>query len=299
MKTDGLITEELVPAAAIAATIYLAGRVVLDGDGQTDEQRAAREQTQTGAPTDTPGQQLPGVPDYIKVFIGQQTKALRDRGALPESSSNGKVLPVTTRRLATQVLDYWRDEINRLCGFADDKLDPSGSLLPLKGGQQHASPLVPTFALAMYDGVVSFDSAAAIVRGWNRWVPAVNHAIAADVSVFGSPVSKLDDPMSAAATEEFWEAIRGLAIAVDVDRAVPDHAGYLWIALGEEALALPGRVGELAADLAEQAAGGVLGLAWNALKPIVFSPLGLAAIGFGLWLYRAELGAFARRLKRV
>ena len=298
MKTDGLLTEELVPAAAIAATIYLAGRVALDGDGMTDEQRAAREQTQTGAPTDAPGQVLPGVPDYIKVLIGQQTKALKERGVLDQASSNSKVLPVTTRRFATQVLDYWRDEINRLCGFGDDKLDPIGSLLPIKGAQGHVE-LVPTFALALYEGVVSFDSAAALVRGWNRWLPSVQHALAANLSPFGNVASKLDDPMSAAATEEFWEAIRGLAIAVDVDRAVPDHAGYLWIAIAEEAQALPGRVGELAAQLAEQAAGGVLGLLWGVLKPIVFSPVGLAAIGVVAWLYRAELGAFARRLKHV
>lgn len=293
-----LTLQELWPAAAIAGALYL-GRSLLK-DGMTDEQRAARAQTNSGAPVDAPGQQLVGEPDYIKVYKGQKVKALQQFGVgivgnnIHETTT---AYPTTPRKFAVNdVMGYWQREIGRLCGLhSKNEVGGLGGLDPL----DWASPVLRGEAAAAFGlfgfgfrGLVSAESAQAILKGWDRVRPTLERALTsgsfAGISVGGE--------LSVDGTVDFWEAIRELAIVVDVDRAVPDDAGILWESIYEAAKEAPGVLGDAIGKIAAETGGALWRVLGQAAINIALSPLGLAAIGAAAWLYRGELQAVARRL---
>lgn len=269
---------------AIGGGIYLALNAIREAKKLPPE----KEQTQLGSPTDFIGQILPGERDYIKVYLGQKTEALKKFGEGP--SFNHKAFPVTLRSYAiTEVLEYWTAEINRLCGFK-------------RGGQlgidqiKWQSPQAPLLNNFIYRGMVSLDSARAIVKGWQRIQPRLQHALLMDIDVSdfsqfsGSALTAgMQRALSGDAAVLFWEYVRELAIVVDVDRAVPDQRGYAWIAILDSAKELPGRIGELAKNIAAEASGIAFDLIWKTLSGFLFSPLGLAVAAGAVWFYRGKL----------
>lgn len=294
MKLD---FEELWPAAAIGAGLYF-GRSLLS-DGLTDEQRAARAQTNGGAPVDTPGQQLIGEADYIKVYKGQKVKALQQFGIAITGNNvheTTTAYPHTQRTFAVNtVMAYWQSEIGRLCGLKNKMDFAGGATMPVDWASHvQRGELAGVFSLVGfgYSGLVNVESAQAILKGWDRVRPKLEGALTS--GSFSGPSA--GGELSVDGTVDFWEGIRELAIVVDVDRAVPDELGIAWEALYEAAKEAPGLIGDAIAKVAAETGGALWRVLGQAAINLALSPVGLAAIGVSAWLYRAELLALLRRL---
>jgi hypothetical protein len=292
-----LTFQELWPAAAIGGALYF-GRSLLD-DGMTDEQRAARAQTNGGAPVDAPGQQLVGEADYIKVYKGQKVKAGQQFGIAVTGNNAHETTtayPHTPRTFAVnEVVGYWQKEIGRLCGLANGIDFVGGATLPLDwASRAPRGELAKAFLLGTfgYRGIVNAESAVAILRGWDRVRPKLEAALTS--GSFSGPTA--GGELSVDGTVDFWESIRELAIIVDVDRAVPDELGIAWEALYEAAKEAPGLIGEYVAKVAAETGGALWRVLGQAAINLLLSPVGLAAIGVSAWLYRAELLGLVRRL---
>jgi hypothetical protein len=293
-----LTFQELWPAAAIAGGLYV-GRELL-ADNMTPEQRAARAQTNSGAPVDTPGQTLVGEPDYVKVFKGQKIAAMQRFGLavtgknLHESTTQ---YPHTPRNFAVnEVVGYWQKEIDRLCGLSKTALlggafatDPVDWANHAQRGEQAELFGVAGFG---YRGLVNVDSAITILKGWDRVRPSIETALT--TGSFNGTVP--GGELSVDGTVDFWEAIKSLAIVVDVDRAVPDDAGILWESIYEAAKEAPGVLGDAIASVAAETAGALWRVLAQGALNLALSPVGLAVIGAAVWLYRAELLALMRRI---
>lgn len=291
---------ELWPAAAIGGALYF-GRSLL-GDGMTDEQRAARAQTNGGAPVDSPGQQLVGEADYIKVYKGQKVGAMQRFGlAITGNNAHETTTqyPHTPRTFAVnEVVAYWQNEIGRLCGLGKTSgISVNGALDPLDWASSRLrSEPMTAFGLFgagfAYVGLVNLDSAIAILEGWDRLRPKLEAALTSG-SFSGLQAG---GELSVDGTVDFWETVKELAIAVDVDRAVPDAAGVALESLYEAAVEAPGVLGDAIASVAAETGGALWRVLGQAAINLLLSPVGLAAAGAAVWLYRAELGALARRL---
>lgn len=283
MPKTSFTVAEAWPAVAIGAGLYVAVKLVkgIMPDDQVDD--PTRAQTNGGAPVDVPGQKLVGEPDYIKVYKGQKVSGLQRFGELAAepASANNHAYPVTTRAYATEILGYWAREISRLVGF-----DSSSTLNGIFGEDKPLdfNDLSERFPASIYNGMVSKDSARAILHSWH------SAQLDALVELHGS------DPMSAEGTVRFWDAINRIAIAVDVDRAVPDFSGYTWIAIYESALEAPGLIGDAVTKVAKETSGVLWRVFGAAAVNLLFSPLGLALAGASIYLYRGELAALTRRL---
>lgn len=293
-----LTFQELWPAAAIAGGLYF-GRELLVDD-MTDAQRAARAQTNGGSPVDAPGQTLIGEPDYVKVFKGQKVQAMQRFGlAITGNNAHETTTqyPHTPRSYAINVVvDFWQKDIGRLLGLSSTSGFIGDAFVPLDWAS--AAPraeLAQGFGLfgAAYHGMVNVESAQAILKGWDRLRPRLEAALTSGSFTGGAQAG---GELSVDGTVDFWETIKELAIVVDVDRAVPDDAGILWESIYEAALEAPGVLGDAIASVAAETAGALWRVLGQAAINLALSPIGLAVIGAGVWLYRAELLAAMRRL---
>lgn len=248
---------------------------------------------------------------YTRAYVAQRTLAFKDFGSTGVKGRDTLEIPVTPLKYAlAEVYDFWQDEVNRLLNLrgdkgADRKVDlgggPDVDLLGDGGGLLGdaidiigdifvpAAPDIP----ATYDGVVSLDSARAILRAWDKFAAKVRSVIPTD-----DPFGHSDDVLTAAQADVFWDATARLAIAVEVDRAVPDFTGarYAWIALVDSAAELPGRVGEYARKVAAAASRFAFGVIWDTFWGFAASPFGLVVVGGALWWFRRDIGLVVKRV---
>lgn len=277
------------PALALGAAVAGVAYVLTD-DGDARPLEATGATSNEGAPVAPVG----GVSDYVKVYIAQRVKAIELFGE--ETGSNNKAVPRCTREYAIeQVIRFWEAEINRLCGLSSDDAGIFGVNLsnPRVDYTRTDHPGLNPNPLA-YRGVVSFESAQAMVENYNRRAVSIRHSFIAGV---GIALPSLTAPLTLEGADEFWSTMSGVAVDVDVDRATPNYTGgaYVWSAIVESAQELPGRVGEAARDLAATVGKGALAVVWGVLEPLVTSPWVLGAAAIYVYLQRAELLALARR----
>lgn len=251
--------------------------------------------TNSGAPVDTPGMVLVGERDYVKVYLGQKMEALTKFGV---GEFGVPTTPVTPRDYAVNtILAYWTREINRLCGL-DGASGPFGGNTLRPVAWDDSGGHFPPSSQIFFHGMVSGRAADAIVKGWQEIRPKLQSAVLDGLGFGqGAGSATFNKPLSLEGARAFWANVSKLSILVDVDRAFPDHSAFLWIALRDSAVELPGAIGDAARKVAEEVGGFAFDLAWSVAKGFIFSPIGLAVIAGAAWLYRAELGAFYRRVK--
>ena len=299
--------EKIAVAGAAAAGVWWL--FATDSDGMSKEQAEARRKSQTGSPTDRPGQKLPGAPDYVKIFQGQKIDALRKFGEGPlVASANNKATPFTTRAFAySVVMEYWAKEISRLLGL-DGRTGmqfDAPFFKPISIGD--TSDHKPPGSHPLYHGMVTHDSADAIIKGWNRISKKLRAAIFGGLSFSESLPSALNKNMDPQRAADFWDGVSELAIMVDVDRAIPDDAGWAWVAIRDSVMELPATLSRAAGKILSEVGGFGLRAILGVVKGVLFSPVGLAAgVGLaGYMVYRRRMlrgirlsGAFNQRKKR-
>lgn len=244
---------EIAIAGAIAVGVY-AGRKYL----RPESRLAPTALGTSGVDVD------PSAPvSYSDCYVAQRAKAIGEFGALGIVS--GLPVPAATRAYKTVTLKWYIGEINRLCSLRGQTMFDTPVTLDFPGPEFISSLSVP-------DTVVNTNSANAILAAWRRHGVACAGLLAVD-SLDGNA--------------RYWDSLARLAIAVNVDRAMPDYTGEIWSDILDNAAALPAAVVGVVGDAAEAVARAAGGIAWRLLG----TPVVLAGVVGGAYLFRREIVA--------
>lgn len=190
--------------------------------------------------------------------------------------ANHQRVPRATRAYRTACLAYYAGEVNRLCGLSTSA-HPSGAGEPVSATADHDGPgRIPT-ALGQSIGgaIVNVDSADAILKAWRSYGAPCRRTLATDTDV---------DILA------YWDLLGRLAIALNVDRAVPVYDGQVWAYVLEAGAELPAHVRDAVVYIVKGGVGFLGSIIFGVIPAPVFVAAGIGA----LILFRAPIAAALR-----
>jgi hypothetical protein len=224
--------------------------------------------------------------NYTDVYIAQRFTAVDLYGELGRDA-NGAPIPGGTSDFGQNVLDYWVRTVNRLCGLTGKRVAVSGeqSWWEAVGGNV---PHVTTITLTPIN-LFAGDGPSSIPSGSVDWSSPISLASAQKVleawKLHGARARSYMLTVTKEGREAFWDAVGRLAIAVNVDRAVPDYSGEIWADILDNTKALPADAAATIGAIGK----GIGGAVWGGLWGFIQTPVLIAALVGGVVLFREPL----------
>lgn len=235
--------------------------------------------------------------NYTDVMIAMKAHGLAVYGRQPGTSVSANS-PAATIDYKTACADYWAKTVNRLCGldgrvvtgrrtYSDAEVDAASHAFDFWSAigsiANPSSAAVATLSTTQVMSPVNAlipdaNGPAYIPEGVSRLNNLSANAVLAGWKIHGSQMRAHMTATSTAGVDAYWDAMARLAIAVNVDRAVPDYSGELWSYILESAQELPSNVGQAVGEAAEALGRATWGFAWGLLKYPVFVAAGVGAL---------------------